>query len=387
MNSTVLAKPKIRVCHIVSGNLWAGAEVQVFNLITARRYRERVEPFCIVLNRGVLEEKLRSQGISVRVVPEREMSFPKLLLTVHRLVREQNWDLIHSHRYKENFIAVCVSKSNGRPAVIKTLYGLQEIVRGWARVKRVLYYFADLLMSRWFIDRTVVVTQDMKDYLSKLVPGSKIDVIENSIDEKAFEQIWNSKNTVCSTRQDEAVIGTFCRLAAIKELDYFVEAAAELLKRSYRVTFLIGGAGPEKDHLMRLSERLGLAEKLIFPGFVDDVYAWISSLDVFVISSRHEGFPTAALEAMALGVPVVATSVGGIPEIIEHRKTGILVKPQDHIRLADGIQLLLQDKNLRDEISRRAMDKVRATYSNESQAEKMIRCYEKTMSLCAKTPA
>jgi glycosyltransferase involved in cell wall biosynthesis len=159
-------------------------------------------------------------------------------------------------------------------------------------------------------------------------------------------------------------------------LDLFVEAAAELLKRSYHVRFVIGGTGPEKDRLVQLSESLGLKDKLGFPGFVDDVYAWISSMDIFVISSHHEGFPTAALEAMALGIPVVATSVGGIPEIIEHRKTGVLVNPRDCTTLADGIQLLLDDRKLRDDIRQRGMELVRATYSSESQAEKVIQCYE-----------
>jgi glycosyltransferase involved in cell wall biosynthesis len=371
-----VAERKVRVCHIVSGNLWAGAEVQVFNLITARRYREKVEPFCILLNRGVLEEKLRSQGISVEVVPEREINFPKLMARVYKLIQGHHYDLIHSHRYKENFIAVCVSKLGGSAPVIKTLYGIREIVTGWRRVKRVAYYFADSLMSRWFINRTIVVTQDMKDKVSTLIPRSKIDVIENSIDTKTFERIWNSKRSQDPIHHNEPVIGTFCRLAPIKGLDLFVEAAAELIKRSYRVRFVIGGSGPEKDRLVQLSESLGLKDKLGFPGFVDDVYAWISSMDVFVISSLHEGFPTAALEAMALGVPVVATSVGGIPEIIEHRQTGVLVNPRDCTALADGIQLLLDDRKLRDDIGRHGMEMVRTKYSSESQAEKVIQCYE-----------
>jgi len=375
-----MAEPKIRVCHIVSANLWAGAEVQVFNLITARRYREKVEPHCILLNPGILEEKLRSHGIPVQVVPERETSFPKLMLSVSKLVRAHNCDLIHSHRYKENFIGVCVSELNGGIALVKTLYGIREIVTGWRSIKRRAYYFADSLMSRWFIDRTIVVTQDMREQVSGRIPKNKIEVIENSIDTKAFERIWGSKESRDVERHDEPVIGTFCRLAPVKGLDLFVQAAAELLKRSYRVRFLIGGTGPEKDHLAQLCEKLGLGEKLVFPGFVDDVYACISSLDVFVISSHHEGFPTAALEAMALGVPVVATSVGGIPEVIEHRKTGVLVKPGDYIAIADGIQRLLDDRNLRECISRSAFDKVRNAYSSESQAEKVIQCYEKVMS-------
>jgi len=370
---------KIRVCHIASGNLWGGAEVQIFNLIASRRYRERVEPTCILLNRGVLEEKLRLQGIRVEVVQEREISLPRLMRRIRKLVQASECDLIHSHRYKENFIAVCVSRLTGRRPTIKTLYGLREIVTGWRRLKRAVYYFADSLLSRWFIDRTIVVTQEMKDQIGTIVPKHKIEVIENSIDTKAFERIWHSKRPVSQTSEKAPVIGTFCRLAPVKGLDLFIEAAAELERRSYRVRYLIGGSGPEKDHLIQLSEQMGLKEKIIFPGFVDDVYAWISSFDVFVISSHHEGFPTAALESMALGVPVVATSVGGIPEIIEHRKTGILVKPRDSIALADGIQLLLDDRKLHSDIARCALEKVRSSFLSESQAEKVVQSYMKIL--------
>lgn len=366
---------KIKVCHIASGDLWAGAEVQIFNLVTSQYYREHVEASCILLNDGILERKLRAEGIAVEVVQQRENTVIGLISKISRLVKRNECNLIHTHRYKENLIGVCVSGLCSGTSLVKTVYGLREIVTGWRRLKRTFIYFADSMLSKWFIDKTIVVTEDIEREISAIVPKDRLKVINNSIDTRALQKPHEKAGLKSVGLENARLVGTFCRLVPIKGLDYFVRAARQLTMRSHYVRFVIGGEGPEQDGLQELCTRLGLQDKFIFTGFVDDIYSYISCFDIFVISSRHEGFPTAALEAMALGVPVVATRVGGIPEIIEHRKTGILVEPGDESALADGIESLLCDRGLYECIKQHAYKEVFELYSNESQGRKVVEVY------------
>ena len=349
--------------------------MQIFNLVTSQYYREHVDAYCILLNGGVLEERLLAEGITVEVVRERDKSIFGLILNISNIVRSNECKLIHSHRYKENFIAVCVSGLCRGVCLVKTIYGLREIVTGWRRLKRSLYYAADLLLSRKFIDKTIVVTKDIGHEISSTVPKDRIEVINNSINTRALLESSKKAQIQSTESVDARLVGTFSRLVNIKGLDYFIKAADQLTRRSYDLRFVIGGEGPEKESLMELCERLGLRDKFLFTGFVDDIYSYIANFDIFVISSHHEGFPTAALEAMALGVPVVATRVGGVPEVIEHRRTGILVNPCDQSALADGIESLLCDRELYERIKQHACDEVFEHYSNESQAKKTVKLY------------
>ena len=366
---------KIRVCHIASGDLWAGAEVQIFNLLTSQYYREHVQVSCILLNAGVLEGKLRSEGIAVEVVSQEENNLVDLVLKISRIVRRNECDLLHTHRYKENLIGVCVSRLCGHAMLVKTVYGLKEIVSGWRKVKRSLIYLADSMLSKWFIDATIVVTKDIEEEIGDTVPKEKLRVINNSIDVRSLQRSHKSARSESTGNDDTPLVGTFSRLVPIKGLEYFVKAAKRLTQRSYELRYVIGGDGPEHDRLQELCAQLGLHDKFVFTGFVDDIYGHISSFDIFVVSSLHEGFPTAALEAMALGVPVVATSVGGIPEIITHRQTGILVEPANESALADGIESLLNDRRLYESVKEHASQEVFERYSNESQGQKVVEVY------------
>jgi glycosyltransferase involved in cell wall biosynthesis len=145
----------------------------------------------------------------------------------------------------------------------------------------------------------------------------------------------------------EYLVGIVGRLAPIKNHRLFLEAAAHVTRMEPRARFVVVGDGDLRPRLERRSRELGIDDRVFFTGWRRDLYRIYSDLDVLVISSNNEGTPMVAIEAMAAGCPVVATRVGGVPDVIRHGETGVLVPPHSPQDLANGILAILRDQSLR----------------------------------------
>ena len=373
---------KINVCHIASGDLWAGAETQIFNLITSQNYQKEVASISILLNFGLLEKKLEESGVEVRVFSEKELGFIRILFRLIKFIRQRNITIIHSHRYKENLLAIIVAIMCDIPLKVKTVYGMQEIVLGLKKIKRQFYYFSDALLSKYFFDMTIAVTRDIASMLNKLVPPNKVRTIYNSVNLKELGQstkinLINYPKSALSG--NKIIVGTVGRLVPIKGLEYFVKASKIILEENSDMLFVIGGEGPQKKFLKELCKEMRIIDFYYFPGFVDDVYSLISSFKIFVISSLHEGFPSSLLEAMALGIPTVSTKVGGISEIIQDNENGVLVEPENAEALAEGIKSLMTNATLYKRIRRNALECVCSSHSAESHGKSVSRLYKRLL--------
>jgi glycosyltransferase involved in cell wall biosynthesis len=141
----------------------------------------------------------------------------------------------------------------------------------------------------------------------------------------------------------------------------------------------IAGSGPQRGKLDKLVEQTGMGEQVRFLGWVDDVRSVLSSWDVFVMPSLEEGFPIAALDAMAAGLPVVATSVGGVPELIEDGKSGWLVPPRDAEALASRLRPLLTNAELRHSLGAAGYARVRDHFSTSQMVERFTQLYDELL--------
>ncbi|HHW74846.1 MAG TPA: glycosyltransferase [Firmicutes bacterium] len=195
------------------------------------------------------------------------------------------------------------------------------------------------------------------------IPPGKISVIHNGIDPAAFE---STADRFAQRRNGgRVVVGTAARLAPQKGLLYFVKAAAVLAPLFPQVRFMIFGEGPGRPSLERLARRLGLGGRLLFCGHSYDLPRRLAGIDIFVLPSLTEGFPLILLEAAATGCAMVASQVGGIPELIENGVQGILVPPADVTALARAIASLIRDPVKAGRLARACRDRVRSRYSLE----------------------
>jgi glycosyltransferase involved in cell wall biosynthesis len=165
-------------------------------------------------------------------------------------------------------------------------------------------------------------------------------------------------------------------LSPEKGFDVFIEAAARVSAQRPSVGFVVFGEGPRRRDLERRVRETGLEGRFVLAGFRADLDRYLPVLDAFVLSSFTEGMPNVVLEAMAVGVPVVATAVGGTPELIEDGRSGLLVPPGDSAALAAGISRVMASPGLARTLGRNACERVHAAFSFSAQAQQYCRFFE-----------
>jgi glycosyltransferase involved in cell wall biosynthesis len=209
-------------------------------------------------------------------------------------------------------------------------------------LKRACFRF----VNRRVIDVMLTNSESAKVWLvsNSLCPEDKIAVIKNGISLEAVRGSQSPDSLKAELGVDEGpVVGTVAKLRPVKGVRYFIEAAAMIHARHPSVKFLVVGDGSERERLRSLASRLGLNGHIILAGARDDARDLLGLLDVFVLPSLSEGMPWAVLEAMAVGLPVVATRVGGVPELVDDGRTGYLVEPRDAESISDSVCKLIDD--------------------------------------------
>lgn len=183
----------------------------------------------------------------------------------------------------------------------------------------------------------------------------------------------------CLRTRAEIIIGTAGRLVELKGLKYLLSSAATLQREFPGLRVEIAGSGPQREKLEQTAARLGLSGQVSFLGWVDDLGSVLPRWDAFVMPSLEEGFPIAALDAMAAGLPVVASSVGGVPELIEDGKTGWLVPPGDAQALVSRLRHLLCDPEGRLSIGAAAQARVRENFNLAQMTENFANLYDELL--------
>jgi glycosyltransferase involved in cell wall biosynthesis len=291
------------------------------------------------------------------------------------LLGDRGADVLLCHGYKANLVGRVAARRAGVPAV--------AVSRGWTG--ECLKVRAYEQLDRWhlrFMDHVVAVSDGQADKVRRAgVPAGKLTVIRNSARGDAFADPdpalrYKLLGQFPGDSGVSRVVLAAGRLSPEKGFDVLAEAAARVLAADPAVGFVVFGEGPERAGLERRVAELGIARQFRLPGFTRDLDRLLPWADLLVQSSYTEGLPNVVLEAGAAGVPVVATAVGGTPEVVAGGETGRLVAPGDAAGLADRIVELLADAPTRRRMGAAARARMREHFSFSAQAAAYVRLFE-----------
>lgn len=337
----------LKVCHVAMGDLWAGAEVQLLALMT---YLVRLQGFewsVILFNEGRLANELRKLPLSLTVIPENHHSPIAIASRLAKIFRQFRPDIVHTHKYKDSILGTIVARCMGVHHVVRVVHGMSEPFRGLRNVKMAGYTIADKFVTGRLVDKVIAVSSDIEKVLLRTYGSSRVACIHNGIDLEAVRVTMQRAEKRKEWHIDDKaiLIGTVGRLVPVKGHVVLLEALRILHESHHNVTLFLVGDGPLRGELAAESKRLGVDQCVIFSGHQEQSYDFINMMDLFVLPSLHEGIPMVLLEAFALKRPVVASRVGGIPEVVTHAHSGILVSPSNPDELAAAISALIEDQS------------------------------------------
>lgn len=313
---------------------------------------------------------LQQRDVTVVVIPLRRAFDLSNIWEVVKNIKRYEIDLLHSHGYRADIVGLLAATIARRPII--------STVHGWTPISRKLkfYEYIDKRCLKFFNRILVVSTEIGKDLEKSGIEPSKIAKIYNAVaipsngsyDGEGLKGEFKIGNGV-------KLIGMIGRLSPEKGGKYFLMSCKELFRKYNNLQAIILGEGSERGYLENLSKELGITDKVFFLGHREDIEKIYAALDILVISSITEGIPMVILEAMAFSKPAVATDVGGVSEIIEDGKTGLLAKPKDPFDLAEKISFLLENSDVSLAFGRKAREVVAEKFNAERWAREIERHY------------
>lgn len=374
-----------KVYFVIPALMGGGAERVILHILK-HIDRKRFEPYLVVFEKkGELLFDLPSD-IGVRVLKKKKSTFGLqwlVFFSIARILKNERPDAVVSFMWYTNFITLLARLISGYEGalIISERYGLSDSHEWWFEE------FLRRIAIRFFYskaDRIIVNAMEMLNQFRALygVAEKKFEIIYNPVDISGIRQL-SSEDVDCPCpwyQEDVPVIIAIGRLTQQKGFSYLIRALQRAVSEGIECRLVILGKGPEQESLERLAADLGIRERVWFAGFQQNPYKYLTWSTVFVLSSLYEGFPNVLLEAIALGVPSIATRcLTGPEEIITDGVDGILVPPADKRALADAIKRLLLDEELRKKIGEAGRKR-----AEDFAVEKILKQYESVIeSVCA----
>ncbi len=364
--------------HVV--NLAAGLDPDRFEqlLVIGRESRAEGSMLDYALSRGVWPHRINEIVTAFNLTPRDAKALARLWV----LMRRYRPHIVHTHTAKAGLLGRLAARLAGVPIVVHTfhghvLHGYYGPVQNWAlrRMERSL---------AWLSDRLVTVSEQIKTDLIGygVARAKKIAVIPLGLDLEPFLQAGQRRGEfrrALGLADDVKLIGIVGRLFPIKNHALFLESAARIAMAEPGVQFVVVGDGALRPALEDQARRLGIAERINFTGWRTDLPSIYADLDVLVVSSNNEGTPLSAIEAMAAGCPVVATRVGGIPDIIVDEVNGCLVMAGDVKAMTGAVIDLLTDRDNALRIGQNAMLSARQRFDVKRLVSDMDQLYRELL--------
>ncbi len=352
----------------------AGAEILAVNMAIGLQASKHYRPVvCATRIGGELEDKLKENRIKYFLLHRSKPYHVQKLGFLKQIIREQRISIIHAHKSGSSLWGGLFGKLGKVDAIFAHIHGRKPDWKSSIAEK----YLAKLC------DKIITVSDFEKRRLidEQRIDPSKIITVYNGIRVSKYRTNINySLKNDFGIKADVPVIGIVAELRPEKNHDAFLFAAKALLKSRRDIHFLIVGDGARRHELEGQVANLGIASHCTFTGFIRNVPDVLSIVDVGVLCSQREALPLTLLEYMASSKPIVATTVGGIPEVIKDGHNGFLVQSGDHLALAEKIDCLLDNKQMASRMGSEGLSMVKQKYSEEKMIQTIEELYDQEAS-------
>lgn len=347
-----------------------GAERVISNL-SASLDSSRYRAILCLFRPGWIQTHTESRGVRTYVIPTQGMFDWRWMLRFKRLLKDEHVDLIHAHEFDANVQGTFVAALSGVP-LVATVHGKNYF---WEKVRRRAAY-------RWVSRRAtmVAVSENLKQFIVEKVgvESEQVKVVYNGVD--VFPPCGTDDVGQCRKELDlpteHRVVGVVGNLYPVKGHQYLIASIPAVLAKCPKTTFIFAGRGQLEAELKDQAHQLGIDGHVRFLGLRQDIPRILAVLDVFVLPSLSEGLSMAILEAMVAGKPVIATDVGGNPELVEDGGTGCLVPPKDSQALADRLVFLLTNSARASQFGKNGQVRAQGRFSLQTMVQEYQTLYD-----------
>lgn len=369
----------LRVMHVMGGLIRSGVDSIILTLAEGL-HQIGGEAVLVPLVKGRITKEARDLGLKVDPLGKKFRYDLSIIPRLARLIKQHRIDILHSWEVNGAFYACLAGRLAGVTQVnswqIDPRESLKQIYRSEFFPQIAFRYYLWLMR---FCQRVITITPQLHRTLIKGgVSPVKVMYIPNGIDVDAYDLSDN----ICKTMRaelklppDVTVVGTACRLQLIKNIPMLLKTAKRLIDAKEKVRFVIVGDGTERQTLEQMAAELKITEYVKFTGWRTDVPRLMSAFDIFALTSRDEGMPIVALEAMALSKAVVGTDVGAMRECVAHGQTGLLVPSDDVDQMAESLRLLVRDKDRARRLGEAGRARVKREFTKDIMVQRTIDVY------------
>jgi len=349
---------KTKILYIITGLDIGGAEILLLNIV--KNLNRDLFNCSVLYLKGNADISRQFSELNIDVYDNSRYSFfnPYKYWKIFDLIRHKNFDIVHSHLIHSNLIARIIGKASN----VKVIINSEHNTSNW-KFKNLPVIFLFKITLR-YVNILHCISKSVKDHILNIISidNSKLKVIYNGICLDRFKNNKSRKKSTINFSNSYPIIGCVSRFDKRKGIEYLIKAIG-LLKVKYKdIKLILVGDGPQRSFLSRLVKELNLVDQVVFVGKTFEVEKYLSIFDFFVLPSLQEGLSIAIIEAMASGVPVIASNVGGIPEVITHKYDGILIRSKNENDISEAIIQLNNNKELKNKLISNAYNKISAKF-------------------------
>ena len=380
-------KNKKKILYLITKSTWGGAGRYVYDLAT-NMPQENFEVIVSLGGAGELKNKLKEKNIRTVTIPtlQRDVALwgeIKAFLNLVKIIRKERPDILHTNSSKAGALGALAGRIARTPKIIFTAHG-------WAfNEERSFFSRTAITFLHWFTvilsHKTIAVSDQTKEQALKKMPfiKNKLVVIHNGIKEDPFKERFLAQKEIFpkgipeNIHPDTLWIGTISELHKNKGLDYMITALGEISRTSFDISsfvFVVIGGGEEKERLNKLKEKENLQNIVFLVGYKENASSLLKAFDVFTLTSRTEAFPYVPLEAGLAELPVIASRVGGIPEILSEN-CGILVEKGNINETTQATIQLLENEEQRKNYGKNLRKKVVENFSTHNMVKNTLKYY------------